>query len=75
MDVEISPEPSDEERQAILEALSAEETKPLSPWRRAALDPDGQQVSDPLGSDTLSPDPRRDSGVVQPRHPVVADRD
>jgi hypothetical protein len=42
MAVEISPEPSDEERKAILEALEleAEETAPPSPWQAADLGPD-----------------------------------
>lgn len=41
MAVEISPEPSEEERKAILEALAAEaaETAAPSPWRAAGLGP------------------------------------
>jgi hypothetical protein len=39
MTVEISPEPSEEERKAILEALAADsaETAAPSPWRAAGL--------------------------------------
>lgn len=39
MAVEITPEPSDEERQAILRALELEreEADEPTPWRRAAL--------------------------------------
>jgi len=46
VDVEITPEPTEEERQAILEALSAEEegAKPPSPWHRAALDPEANEL-------------------------------
>jgi hypothetical protein len=42
--VEITPEPSEEERRAILEALAAEEaeTAAPSPWRAAALEPDDE---------------------------------
>jgi hypothetical protein len=38
---EISPEPSEQERKAILEALAAEqaETAAPSPWRAAGLGP------------------------------------
>ncbi len=41
MAVEISPEPSEEERKAILEALAAEqeETAAPTPWRAAGLGP------------------------------------
>ena len=41
MDVEITPEPSEEERQAILAALADErsESEPPSPWRQAGLGP------------------------------------
>jgi hypothetical protein len=46
VDVEITPEPSPEEREAILEALQLEalEGSPPTPWRRAGLgqgQPDG----------------------------------
>jgi hypothetical protein len=41
MAVEISPEPSEEERKAILEALAAEQTETAAPtpWRAAGLGP------------------------------------
>jgi len=41
MAVEITPEPSEEERKAILEALAVEEaqTDAPSPWRAAGLGP------------------------------------
>jgi hypothetical protein len=41
MAVEISPEPSEEERKAILEALAEEQalTPAPSPWRAAGLGP------------------------------------
>ena len=47
MDVEITPEPSPEEREAILEALRLEAgvASPPSPWRRAGLGP-GQADED-----------------------------
>jgi hypothetical protein len=42
MAVEITPEPSDEERKAILEALAEEEaqTAAPTPWRAAGLGPE-----------------------------------
>jgi hypothetical protein len=41
MALEITPEPSEEERKAILEALAAEEaeTATPTPWRAAGLGP------------------------------------
>jgi len=44
MALEISPQPSEEERKAILEALAQEqaETAATSPWRAAGLGP-GQE--------------------------------
>jgi hypothetical protein len=41
MAVEITPQPSDEEREAILQALALDdaETAPPAPWRLAALGP------------------------------------
>jgi hypothetical protein len=41
MAVEISPEPSEEERKAILEALAAEQEQAAAPtpWRAAGLGP------------------------------------
>ena len=51
VDVEITPEPTEEERQAILQALAEEaDENPLTPWRAAAL-----QGSDPLRSDAPAP--------------------
>jgi hypothetical protein len=40
--IEITPEPSEEERQAILRALELEraEGEEPTPWRRAGLEPD-----------------------------------
>jgi hypothetical protein len=48
MALEISPEPSEQERQAILEALAAEqeETALPSPWRAAGLGP-GPEEDEP----------------------------
>ncbi len=46
VDLEITPEPSEEERNAILEALRLEEDeldKP-TPWRRAGLGPEPDQA-------------------------------
>jgi len=39
VDVEITPEPTEKERRAILEALEEEGRRPAapSPWRRAGL--------------------------------------
>jgi hypothetical protein len=54
MDVEITPEPSEQERRAILEALQEETRNSAapSPWRRAGLGPvpdeeDDQAVAPP----------------------------
>ena len=43
--MEIAPEPSEEERRAILAALEVEHTEmeEPSPWRRAGLEPDADQ--------------------------------
>jgi hypothetical protein len=62
MDVEISPEPSEEERQAILAALEGErrEAEPPAPWRRAGLGP--------------GPDDEDDQAVAPPRHSRGATR-
>jgi hypothetical protein len=45
VDVEITPEPSDEERQAILAALRVEAAEHASPtlWWRAGLEPDDDE--------------------------------
>jgi hypothetical protein len=49
VDLEILPEPSDEERQAIREALrvEAEKEREPTPWRRAALDPEDAYATAP----------------------------
>jgi hypothetical protein len=48
MALEITPEPTEEERKAILEALAAEEAQaaPPSPWRAAGLGP-GPEEDEP----------------------------
>ena len=48
MDVEITPEPTEDERRAILEALEKEEQPAAapSPWRRAALGPGSEDADD-----------------------------
>ena len=55
LDVEITPEPTEEERQAIVRALEDEErgVAPPTPWRLAGL-----------GGG--APEPGRDAGVVEP---------
>ena len=57
VDVEITPEPTEEERQAILRALELEQEEgaPPTPWRRAGL-----------GSGTAAPEPGGDAGIVEP---------
>jgi len=59
MAVEITPEPSNEERKAILEALAAEEaeTAEPSPWRAEGLGSGGRAAA---------PESWRDPGVVEP---------
>ena len=59
MTVEISPEPSDEEREAILEALAEDEaeTAAPSPWRAAGLGSGGR---------ASAPEPWRDARIVEP---------
>jgi hypothetical protein len=59
MAVEITPEPSNEERKAILEALAEEEdaTAPPSPWRAEGLGSGGRAAA---------PESWRDAGVVEP---------
>ena len=49
MDVQITPEPTEEERRAILEALEKErltDLAPPSPWRRAGLGPGPEEDDD-----------------------------
>ena len=48
MDVEITPEPTEDERRAILEALEKEGLTDLapSPWRRAGLGPGPEEDDD-----------------------------
>jgi len=59
MPVEISPEPSDEERRAILEALAEQDAQgaPPTPWRAEGLGSGGR---------TAAPQSWRDAGVVEP---------
>lgn len=62
MDAEISPEPSEEERRAILAALARGDGRPApyrSLWRAAALE-------EPLGGDATAEDPGRDPRIVEP---------
>jgi len=59
VDVQITPEPSPEEREAILQALAperADEAEP-SPWRAAALD----DYEDPVGAGGTSRFPQTPS--------------
>ncbi|HYY03152.1 MAG TPA: hypothetical protein VE736_04640 [Gaiellaceae bacterium] len=58
MHVEITPEPSEEERQAILEALRLEADAESDPtlWRRAALEP---------GDDYATAPPRHSRGATR----------
>ncbi|MFL5966512.1 MAG: hypothetical protein ACJ747_08175 [Gaiellaceae bacterium] len=49
MDVQITPEPSDAEREAIIRALELETETDAgpSPWRSRGLEPDGDQATAP----------------------------
>jgi hypothetical protein len=49
VDVQITPEPSDAEREAIVRALESEreEEGAPSPWRRAGLGPEPDQATAP----------------------------
>ena len=61
MTLHITPEPSEEERQAILEALEAVNARPPayeSRWRASALDD--------LRDGALAEESGSDSGVVEP---------
>jgi hypothetical protein len=62
VDVEIAPEPSEEERQAILAALERERLglAPPSPWRQAGLGP--------------GPEEDEDQAAAPPRHSRGATR-
>ena len=62
MAVEISPEPSEEERKAILEALAEEQaqTAAPSPWRSAGLGP-GPEDDEPQA---VAP-PRQSRGATR----------
>ena len=60
MDLKITPEPSPEERQAIVAALERDDGPPAayrSRWRDAALED--------LRGDAAAEDPRRDARVVE----------
>ena len=59
MAVEISPEPSDEERKAILEALAEEDAEgaAASPWLAAGLG---------SGGSAPAPESWREAGIVEP---------
>lgn len=48
VDVEITPEPTEDERRAILEALEEERLTALAPsaWRRAGLGPGPEEEAD-----------------------------
>ena len=61
MNVEITPEPSADERRAILEALEAANARPVayeSRWRASALDD--------LRDGALAEESGGDAGVVEP---------
>jgi hypothetical protein len=57
MDIQITPEPSPEEREAIRRALELEHDAGAdpTPWREVAL-----------GGDAAAPEPGRGPGVIQP---------
>jgi hypothetical protein len=59
MALEITPEPTDEERKAILEALAEAdaETAAPSPWRAEGLG---------SGGGAAAPQSWRDAGIVEP---------
>jgi hypothetical protein len=44
MELEITPEPSEEERAAIAEALAHEPEEPGSPWEAAVLPQEGEMA-------------------------------
>jgi hypothetical protein len=59
MAVEITPQPSDEERRAILAALAEEDAESAapSPWRAEGLGSGGRAAT---------PEAWRDAGIVEP---------
>jgi hypothetical protein len=61
MDVEITPEPTEEERQAILRALDREDRDSLgpSPWREAGLGPGPEE------EDQAAAPPRQSRGAAR----------
>jgi hypothetical protein len=63
MDVEITPEPSEEERRAILEALREDERQESAPtpWRRAALGPGPEEEA----PDQAAAPPRQSRGATR----------
>jgi hypothetical protein len=68
MALEISPEPTEDERKAIVSALELEEDEaaPPTPWRAAALD---------SGGSAPPPEAWGDPRVVEPRDPRQHDGD
>ena len=61
MDLEVTPQPRDDERRAIAAALAEVATAPAvyaSPWRRAALEE--------LGDDALPQQGGSDARIVEP---------
>jgi hypothetical protein len=62
MEVEISPEPDEKERRAILEALEEEARAvvPPSPWRLAGLGPGPDDEDDQAGAP-----PRQSRGATR----------
>ncbi len=62
MALEISPEPSEEERKAIVRALEleAELAAAPSPWREAGLGPEGQEDDPQAGAP-----PRQSRGATR----------
>jgi hypothetical protein len=61
MDVEITPEPTEEERQAILRALELEgrEAEPPSAWRQEGLGPGSEE------DDQAAAPPRQSRGAAR----------
>jgi len=58
MDVQITPEPTPEEREAILQALELEREPEPSPWQRAALETEGDE-------DYATAPPRQSRGATR----------